>query len=58
MDFIKQYLGTLLVLLIVISVIFMIIKITLKDKKNGKNSCGCNCRGCANSSICHSKKKN
>ena len=27
MDFIKQYLGTLLVLLIVISVIFMIIKI-------------------------------
>lgn len=48
--------GTAIVLIIVLAVVGLVIFKMVKDKKAGKTSCGCGCKGCANSGLCHSKK--
>lgn len=57
MDFIINNLGTIIVLLIVTAVIALTIFKLVRDKKNGKSSCGCGCESCANSKLCHGSKK-
>lgn len=48
--------GTVITIIIVLSIVGLIIHGMIKDKKKGKSSCGCNCGCCANSSLCHSNK--
>ncbi|MDE6502399.1 MAG: FeoB-associated Cys-rich membrane protein [Ruminococcus sp.] len=45
--------GTIVTALILIAVIALIIFRMIKDKKDGKSSCGCGCEHCANSAHCH-----
>lgn len=45
-------LSTLIVLSILISIIVIAIITIYKDKKNGKSSCGKDCGGCGNHSLC------
>lgn len=45
--------GTVIVSLILIVVVALIIRGMYRDKKAGKNSCGCGCEGCASAGICH-----
>lgn len=52
-----EYLGTVLVLAILIAVIALIIFNLRKDKKAGKCSCGHTCAGCANAGMCHGGSK-
>ncbi len=48
--------GTVITALILFSVIALILVKMIKNKKNGKSSCGCGCEHCANSCNCHTDK--
>lgn len=48
--------GTIIVGIVLAAAVILIIAKMVKDKKNGKSSCGCNCSCCSNSKICHNKK--
>ena len=42
----------------VIAIVFLAIVISgIKNKLNGKSSCGCSCGGCALKDTCHSHSK-
>ncbi|WP_298484107.1 FeoB-associated Cys-rich membrane protein [uncultured Ruminococcus sp.] len=47
--------GTWIVILILAAIITLVVWKLVKDKRNGKSSCGCNCGCCPNSQLCHSK---
>ncbi len=48
--------GTYIVAGIILAVVILIIVKLVKDKKQGKTSCGCGCSNCPGSSICHKAK--
>ena len=48
--------GTILICLVLIVVVFFIVRSLLRQKKQGKFSCGCNCAHCAMHGSCHSQK--
>lgn len=49
-------LGTFITALILFSVIAFILVRMIKNKKNGKSSCGCGCENCPSSCNCHTDK--
>lgn len=57
LDFLLLHKGNIIVGLVLILVVFLIIRNLLKNKKQGKSSCGCGCSSCASNGICHTKKK-
>jgi hypothetical protein len=48
--------STIIVCVIIIAVVAMIVRKMVKDKKQGKSSCGCGCQNCAMHDACHSNK--
>lgn len=48
--------GTLITLLILVAVVIFIIKVMIRDKKQGKSSCGGNCAHCKMCTACKSVK--
>ena len=50
-------LGTILVAAVILLIVAAVICKMLKDKKNGRSSCGCGCENCAMSGTCHKPKK-
>ena len=52
----RDNIGTIVVLLIVILIVGLIIKNMIHKKKQGISSCGCGCKECPMSSSCNSKK--
>lgn len=57
LEFLSNNISTIIVGAIVLGVVILAIRSMNKDKKAGKNSCGCGCSGCPNSSMCHGTKK-
>lgn len=53
--FLSNNIGTIIVLLVLITVVASIVFHQIKLKKKGKNTCGCGCSSCAMSEICHKK---
>ncbi len=49
-------LPTIIVFLVVAAVIIGVVAVMIRDKKNGRSSCGCSCGDCPMSGKCHSKK--
>ncbi len=49
-------LATIIICLVLLSVVVLIIRSMVKDKRNGKGSCGCGCGNCPSAGMCHSKK--
>lgn len=47
-------LGTILISLGLLAVVALIIRSQIRQKKQGKSSCGCNCAHCAMAGSCHS----
>ncbi len=41
-----EYIGTIIVGVILAAVVVLVIRKMVKDKKAGKGSCGCNCAEC------------
>jgi len=54
-NFLTQNLGTIIVCGILLFIVYAIIAQQIKNKRNGKTSCGCGCSSCAMSDICHKK---
>lgn len=48
--------GTLITLLILVAVVIFIIKVMIRDKKQGKSSCGGNCAHCKMCTACKNVK--
>lgn len=53
MDFITENLASIIVLIVVAVIVGAIVIKMVKDKKAGKSSCSCGCKGCPNSQNCH-----
>ncbi len=49
--------GTILVVLIILAIVALAIFSIVKDKKNGKSTCGNNCCKCPMSGQCHKYNK-
>ena len=56
LQWIGANLGTILVCLVLLAIITFIIVYLVRQKKQGKSSCGCNCAHCAMHGSCHSQK--
>ena len=53
LEFISNNIGTILVSVLLLGIVAAIIIRTVRNKKQGKTSCGCGCSTCAMSDICH-----
>ena len=56
LQWIGANLGTILVCLVLLAIVNFIIVHLVRQKKQGKSSCGCNCAHCAMHGSCHSRK--
>ncbi len=50
-------LATILICAVLIAVVALIIVHMIREKRQGKSSCGCGCAGCAMNGSCHPNKK-
>ncbi len=51
--FITENLASIIVFVIVAVIVGTVVVKMIKDKKAGKSSCSCGCKGCPNSGNCH-----
>lgn len=54
---ISQNTANIIIGAVLLAVILGIIASMIRKKKQGKTSCGCGCKDCGLSEICHEKKK-
>lgn len=54
-DWLAGNIGTIFAVLVIALAVFLIIRKLVKDKKQGKSTCGGNCAHCAMHGSCHSK---
>ena len=57
LTWISQNIGTLIVIVILAAVVAAVIVKIVKDKRQGKSSCGHNCAHCAMAGMCHEVQK-
>ena len=50
---IAQNLGTILVSAVLLVSVIAIVRYLIRQKKQGKSSCGAGCAHCANAGCCH-----
>ena len=50
---IAQNLGTILVSAVLLVIVIAIVRYLIRQKKQGKSSCGAGCAHCANAGCCH-----
>lgn len=55
MNLIKENISTIIVGTLVFLAVAKVAMKVYQDKKNGKSSCGCNCKDCPSTKICHQK---
>ena len=56
LQWISTNLGTILICIALMAVIALIFRSPIRQHKQGKSSCGCNCAHCAMHETCHSQK--
>lgn len=49
--------GTLVLCILLLAVVAWIVRSLLRQRKQGKSSCGCNCAHCAMAGQCHGGAK-
>ena len=54
-QWIADNLGNICISLVLVIIVAAIIRGIIKDKRQGKSSCGCNCGHCAMAGTCHYK---
>ena len=54
-QWIADNLGNICISLVLVIIVAAIILGIIKDKRQGKSSCGCNCGHCAMAGTCHYK---
>ena len=50
---IVQNIGTIVISAILLAIVVAVVRYLIRQKKQGKNSCGANCAHCANACSCH-----
>ena len=53
----EKILPTVLICAALVVLVGLIIFSLIRDKRKGKNTCGCNCAHCAMAGSCHGQKK-
>lgn len=53
----SENIATVIICAVLIAIVAAIIVKMIKDKKQGKSSCGCGCADCPMGGSCHSKKQ-
>lgn len=53
---VSQNIANIIIGTVILAVILLIIASMIWKKKQGKTSCGCGCKDCGMSEICHDKK--
>ena len=53
LQWIATNLGTILICAVLLAAVALILRSLLRQKKQGKSSCGCNCAHCAMAGSCH-----
>ena len=53
LQWISENIGTIVVGLVLLAVVILIVRIMMRDKKQGKSSCGAGCAHCAMHGQCH-----
>ena len=48
-----QNIGTIIISAILLAIVVAIVRYLIRQKKQGKYSCGANCAHCANACSCH-----
>ena len=54
LQWIGANLGTILICLVLLAIVTFIIVYLVRQKKQGKSSCGCSCGSCPMGGSCHS----
>lgn len=58
LSWLSQYLGTIIICLVLVAVFGLLVWSLIRDKKKGKSSCGGCCSSCAMGCHCHSATQN
>lgn len=53
LSWLSQYIGTIIICLVLVAVFGLLIWSLIRDKKKGKSSCGGCCSSCAMGCHCH-----
>ena len=53
LQWIGANIGTIIVGLVLLAVVALVVRVMIRDKKQGKSSCGGNCAHCAACGSCH-----
>ena len=56
MTWLLNNISTIIICIVLTAVIAAIISYIVRNKKQGKTSCGCGCKNCAMRGSCHSGK--
>ena len=54
LQWLSANIGTLIICIILLTIVALIVRYLLRQKKQGKSSCGCGCAHCAMQGVCHS----
>ncbi|MGN0518922.1 MAG: FeoB-associated Cys-rich membrane protein [Acutalibacteraceae bacterium] len=54
----KANLATIIISVILVITVALVIRKMIKDKRQGKSSCGCGCANCALKGQCHPTQNN
>lgn len=57
MTWLVNNISTIIICIVLIGVITAIVAYMVRNKRQGKTSCGCGCKNCAMSGYCHSGKE-
>ena len=57
LSFVAENLSTILISIVLIAIVVSISIYLVRQKKQGKSSCGAGCAGCAMHGECHSRRK-
>ncbi len=57
MNWFAENLGTVVVAVVLIAVVVFVTRKMIRDKNEGRSSCGCGCASCPMAGSCHKKPK-
>ncbi len=58
LEFLMSNLATIIVSILLLAIVGLIVRKLVRDRKKGKNTCGCGCKDCPSASLCHPPSAN
>ena len=52
---ITENIGTIVIALALAAIVVCVVRSLVRDRRQGKSSCGCQCSHCQNAAYCHGK---